>query len=156
MPGFKKRRDYFVSLTDNYYSSESEEEKRYCVHCETFGFPYKELKPRVYQEHEYINGKIPQDSENFLQCYECGTVYPVEHGKQESTIAGFRDVPETIHDSKRLKVEHFIKPRSDRTYNNNNRRNSRLEPSELDTDIQQRIDRGAKLISYSDNSADLE
>ncbi|MDR4512608.1 MAG: hypothetical protein MRJ93_12990 [Nitrososphaeraceae archaeon] len=153
MPGFKKRRDYFTSITDNYYSSDPED-KRYCVHCESFGFPYKELKPRVYQPHEYINGQIPQDSENFLQCYECGTIYPVEHGKQESTIAGFKEVPETIHDSKRLKVEHFVKPRHNR--NNNSNRKVRREPEELDDFIKDRIDRGNTLISYSDNSADLE
>ena len=47
-----KRHEYFTSLTDEYYNgSESGEDKRYCVHCETFGFPYKELKTRVYQHH---------------------------------------------------------------------------------------------------------
>ena len=152
MPGFKKRREYFTSLTENYYSSEgSGEDKRYCVHCESFGFPYKELKARVYQEHEYINKQIPSDSDLWLQCYECGKVYPVEHGKQESTIAGFKEVPETIHDFKRLKVERFIEPRHNRTQN----RKVRKEQKKLDEFIRDRIDRGARLISYSDNSADL-
>ena len=153
MPGVHKRREYFKSLTENYYSSESGEDKRYCVHCESYGFPYKELKARVYQEHEYINGSIPSDSDLWLQCYECGTIYPVEHGKQESTIAGFREVPETIHDSKRLKVEHFIEPRhNNRTHNN---RKTRKEPEELDEFIRDRINSGAKLISYSDNNPDI-
>ena len=154
MPGFKKRREYFTSLTENYYSSEGKaEDKRYCVHCESYVFPYQELKPRVYQEHEYINGSIPSDSENWLQCYECGTIYPVEHGKQESTIAGFRDVPETIHDSKRLQVEQFIKPRTDRA--NQNNRNLRKELEELEDFIQDRIESGSKLISFTDNNLDL-
>jgi len=153
MPGVHKRKDYFTSLTGNYYDNSDKEDKRYCVHCESYGFPYKELKPRVYQDHELINGQIPSDSDNWIMCYECGTIYPVEHGKQESEIAGFRELPETIHDSKRLKVEHFVKPRTDR--NNSNNRKVRKEPEELDTDIQRHLDNGVKLISYSDNSADL-
>jgi len=88
-----------------------------------------------------------------LQCYECGTVYPVEHGKQESIIAGFKEVPESIHDSKKLYVEPFVKPRYSRNKNN---RNLRKEPEELDEFIRDRIDRGSKLISDSDNSVDLE
>ncbi|MDR4510131.1 MAG: hypothetical protein MRJ93_00300 [Nitrososphaeraceae archaeon] len=152
MVHIKTRRAYFTSITDNYYNSDPED-KRYCVHCESFGFPYKELKPRVYQPHEYINGAIPQDSESWLQCYECGTIYPVEHGKQESTIAGFKEVPETIHDSKKLYVEPFTQSRRNRKSKING--NLRKEPEELEF-IRDRIDRGAKLISYSDNSADLE
>ncbi|MDR4512843.1 MAG: hypothetical protein MRJ93_14180 [Nitrososphaeraceae archaeon] len=69
MPRIKKRIEYWTSLTDNYYTSESSEDKRYCVHCGTFGFPYKELKPRIYQPHEYINGSIPADFESWLQYY---------------------------------------------------------------------------------------
>ena len=152
MVHIKTRRAYFTSITDNYYNSDPED-KRYCVHCESFGFPYKELKPRVYQEHEYINGQIPSDYESWLQCYECGTVYIVEHGKQESTIAGFKNIPETIHDSKRLMVWHFIEFRHNRNHNNN--RNLRKEPEKLDDFIRDRIERGSKLISYSDNYADL-
>ncbi|MDR4510264.1 MAG: hypothetical protein MRJ93_01000 [Nitrososphaeraceae archaeon] len=50
-------------------------------------------------------------------------------------------------------VEPFVKPRYSRNKNNNRR--NRLEPEELDTDIKERIAIGAKLISYSDNSAEL-
>ncbi|MDR4511233.1 MAG: hypothetical protein MRJ93_05945 [Nitrososphaeraceae archaeon] len=39
-------------------------------------------------------------------------IYPVEHGKQESNVAGFNEVPESIHNNKRLKIEYFIQPRN--------------------------------------------
>jgi len=153
MPGVHKRKDYFTSLTGNYYSSDTTEDKKYCVKCESFGFPYKELKARVYQDHELINGQIPSDSENWIMCYTCGTIYPVEHGKQESEITGFKEIPDTIHDSKRLVVEPFVTPRS-RT--NKINRKVRNDPQELDTDIQQRLDNGSQLVSYSDNSPNLQ
>jgi len=53
MPGIKRRRETWTSFTNN--NSSEQEDKRYCVHCESYGFPYKQLKPRIYQPHEYIN-----------------------------------------------------------------------------------------------------
>lgn len=136
MSGVHRRREYWTSLTNNY--SSEQEDKRYCVHCESYGFQYKELKPRIYLDSELINVHIPSDLENWIQCYECGTIQPVEHGKQESAIAGFKEVPESIHDSKSLKVEHFINPRNRSNHNN---RKVRKEPEELEDFIQNRFER---------------
>jgi hypothetical protein len=95
--------------------------------------------------------KSPHDSDNWLQCYVCGTTVPIVHAKQDNEIVGIKEIPDSIHDSKKLVVEPFIKPRTRAGIN----RKSRLEPEELDSDIQQRLDSGAKLISYHDNSPDL-
>ena len=66
MSGVHRRREYWTSLTNNY--SSEQEDKRYCVHCESYGFQYKELKPRIYLDSELINVHIPSDLENWIQC----------------------------------------------------------------------------------------
>lgn len=152
MSGIKERRKYWTSRTDNTYYR-NDEKKGYCVRCDWFGFPYQELKHRVYQRHEYVNCTIPSDSDNWIQCYECGTIYPVEHGKKENKIKGFVKIQDSIHDSEKLYVEPFTQSRRNRKSKIN--RNLRKEQEELEYFLWDRIDRGSKLIIYTDNSADL-
>ncbi len=145
MPGIKKRRDYFVTTADNnYYYSDSEDfSHSYCPNCESYGH-YNVLKERIYHDSELINGDKPQDSENWVQCYRCGLIVATVHAKQESQIAGIRDVQETIYDSKRLTVEHFIKPRKLKTIN---RRLNRVN-LEDDPDVRRHLEKGSRLIRY--------
>ena len=151
MPGIKKRRDYFVTTSDNnYYYSDSEDfSHSYCPNCESYGH-YNLLKERIYQDSELINGDKPHDSENWLQCYRCGLIVATVHAKQESEIVGIKDVPETIYDTKRLTVEHFIKPRKLKTIN---RRLNRAN-LEDDPDVRRHLEKGSRLISYESTNED--
>ena len=68
--------------------SEKEVEKfSYCKECLKFGFSVP-LKNRIYPEGQ----PIPADHENWLQCYECGTIVPVYEIEKESRL---KDVVET-------------------------------------------------------------
>ena len=68
--------------------SEKEVEKiSYCKECLKFGFSVP-LKNRIYPNNE----PIPADHENWLQCYECGTIVPVYEIEKEASI---KDVVET-------------------------------------------------------------
>ena len=68
--------------------SEKEDEKiSYCKECLKFGFSVP-LKNRIYPNNE----PIPVDHENWLQCYECGTIVPVYEIEKEASI---KDVVET-------------------------------------------------------------
>lgn len=155
MPGIKRRRDYFVTTADKYYNDRSDISKSYCQRCLDLGF-YHELGPRRYKKEELINGELPRDADNFLQCGNCGEIVAIIHAKQDNTIEPIKEPDSNIYDSKKELIEHFVKPR--RTRNNNNavkRKVDRDKPEELDTDIKMKVEHGAKLISYSDNSPDL-
>ena len=53
----------------------------YCKECLKFGFSVP-LKNRIYPDNE----PIPADHENWLQCYECGTIVPVYEIEKESQL----------------------------------------------------------------------
>ena len=150
----KERRKYWTSTADSgYYDAEdTEEPKRYCLKCESFGFPYQELGERIYQPEEMINGQIPHDSDLWLQCYRCGSIIPSGHGKQEGHIKGFIEVPDSIHDTRRLKIEHFIEPRHRHRRGKIHKDSSNALPDVAeDKDIQQlTTDSGRELANYSD------
>jgi hypothetical protein len=158
MPGIKKRRDYFVTTSDNnYYYSDSEDfSHSYCPNCESYGH-YNLLKERVYQDSELINGDKPHDSENWLQCYRCGLIVATVHAKQDSKITGIKDVPESIYDTKKL----TILPFNERSQKNQRKyrqliksRTIRKNPEEDDPDIQRHLEKGSRLISYQSTNED--
>lgn len=160
MPGIKERRKTWVSTADSGdYSPtgydgavvDGEEPKHYCLKCESYGFPYQELGERIYKDEELINGQIPHDSDLWLQCYRCGSIIPSGHGKQEGHIKGFIDVPDSIHDTRRLKIEHFIEPRHRHRRGKIHKDSTALPDIEKDKDIQQlTTDSGRELTNYSD------
>lgn len=69
-------------------SSDDNEQISYCKNCLNYGFRVR-LKNRIYPD----DLQIPVDHENYLQCYECGTVVPVYEVEKEVTI---KDVVETV------------------------------------------------------------
>lgn len=76
-----------VEIVD-FSSDEEDSSKSYCKDCVKYGFMVQ-LKNRIYPDNE----TIPIDHENWLQCYECGTVVPIYEIEKESSI---RDVVETV------------------------------------------------------------
>jgi len=148
----KERRKYFVSTSDSgYYPDETI--KKYCVKCESYGFPYQPLSERIYQDTELINGQPPHDADKWLQCYRCGTITAVGHGKTEGKITGFIDVAGP-GDSMEPMIEHFIKPRR-RHVDINNKKNARqtaLEDIENDPDVKRLTQGGSQLQGYTDTN----
>ncbi len=71
------------------FSSDHDDDsiKSYCRECLKYGFSVP-LKNRIYPEGQ----PIPSDSDQFLQCYECGLVVPIYELEKESSI---KDVVET-------------------------------------------------------------
>jgi len=146
----KSRREYFVSTSDSgYYPDDTP--KKYCVKCESYGFPYQPLSERVYQDEELINGQPPHDADKWLQCYRCGAIVSVGHGKTEGKITGFIDVVGP-GDSMEPLIESFIKPRSRKGRDSKkNARQSALKDIENDPDVQRLTAQGgSQLQGYTD------
>jgi hypothetical protein len=80
--GSYKSRTGFISIVD-YYEGD-EEHNVYCSHCWDYGFEVK-LGPRILEKGE----PVPPDHDQWLQCYECGTIYPIYEVKHESKIEDF-------------------------------------------------------------------
>lgn len=152
MPGIHERRKYWTSTSDNKFHRD-DDPKKYCLKCESYGFPWQPLNERIYQDSELINGEIPRDSDQWIQCYRCGSIYPVEHGKQDNKLKGFIDISDPIHDSRRLKIEHFSTHRKpNKTRKPIDKSNtSTLGPIEQDPDIQQLTGGSGQLQNYTDN-----
>ena len=153
------RRDYFVSNTDAYsdyhpqYFDDSPSktlDKKYCVKCEKYGFPYQPLSVRIYKQEELINGQIPHDSDNWLQCYRCGTIIHVAHGKAEGTLTGFTDVAGQ-GDSLDPMIEPFIKPRTPQKRTDNKKKQKKDIHKDPDV-VRLLSDPGSQLAGYSDSS----
>jgi lysozyme family protein len=73
--------------------------KAYLVYLRTKRKIYT-LDSRIYPKDQ----PIPYDSDNWLQCYNCGQITSKVHTKQQNEIAPIVDPPETIHDSKKVVV----------------------------------------------------
>lgn len=70
-----KRRSTFTSIVDNDSTFDNEDIDKitaYCNFCESLGFDHK-LGPRIYPNKDQ---PIPHDSDNWLQCYNCGQITP--------------------------------------------------------------------------------
>jgi len=153
MVGVHRRRDTWVSTAGpNSDEGEGEIPESYCLRCGDFGFYYL-LGPRRYKKDEMINGELPRDNANWLQCPNCGDIVGLVHAKQENEIVGVKDVPDNIHDIRKLYMDHFIKPRS-ATIRKDMKRVNRLSPEEEDTDLQNFLDTGRQLTNYYSSNND--
>ena len=98
-----KRRSTFTSIVDNDSTFDNEDINKitaYWNFCESLGF-YHKLGPRIYPNKDQ---PIPHDSDNWLQCYNCGQITPKTHAKQQNEIAPIVDPPSNIHDSNKVVV----------------------------------------------------
>lgn len=93
-----KRRSAYVSMvSDDDDESDIDHITSYCEKCNSYGF-LSELGPRIYPEGQ----PIPHDSDNWLQCYRCGTIISTVHAKHENEFGTIIDPPENIHESKKV------------------------------------------------------
>ena len=122
----------------------------YCEKCQSYGF-LSELGPYIYPD----NLPIPHDSDNWLQCYRCGTIISKVHAKHENEFGTIIDPPENIHDSQKVTLLP-LHPRS-KTYDRKKESIKRLDSvgnsaAENDKDLQLMLAKGKKLISYNDST----
>ena len=125
--------------------SEKEDEKiSYCKECLKFGFSVP-LKNRIYQ-----NEPMPVDHENWLQCYECGTIVPVYEIEKEASI---KDVIETSDNPFDIGTS-ILGIDSKTSIGGKNARKKRDRQKQLDeikeTDLKADLAKGNTLISYSE------
>jgi hypothetical protein len=66
----------------------------YCKSCEKYGFKVR-LKNRIYPNNE----PIPADSDQFLQCHECGLIVPVYEIEKEASIKNLVETVDNPFDS---------------------------------------------------------
>ena len=145
----QRRRDYFVSTTDNYYNGDNDENevpKSYCTVCESYGFPYNLLGPRIYPKDELINGQKPSDWESWLMCKH-GHITFIGHAKQDSELAPVKEPDSNIYDSRKVTIEHFVPSRRTNT-NRKVNRVIRENPETDDPDVKPKVESGSRLVSY--------
>ncbi len=79
--------DRFFAFVD--FNADGEGKLRFCSHCESFGFKHK-LKPMLLKKDQQ---KAP-DYDQFIQCWECGNIYPIHETHFEPKI---KDSLETVN-----------------------------------------------------------
>ena len=95
-----KRRSTYVSMIgDDEDESDIDHITSYCEKCNSYGF-LSELAPRIYPEGQ----PIPHDSDNWLQCYRCGTIISKVHAKHENEFGTIIDPPDNILDSQKVTI----------------------------------------------------
>jgi len=115
-----------------------DDEIRYCKHCLEYGFQVS-LRNRLYPDNQ-----IAIDHENWKQCYQCGSIYPVNELQKESKI---KDIVETVDNPHDFGKSEFLAV-------DVRRRRKRLEQFDddgiNDEDVKRELRQGRTLLSYSE------
>jgi len=85
--GLRDSKGNFFAFVD---FNENEDKIRECPHCLEYEI-HNKLQPRMLEEGEVT----PPDYDQFVQCYECGNVFPIYEAHYESEI---KDSLETVRD----------------------------------------------------------
>ena len=152
------RRAAFVSIVDDADDEDIDKITSYCERCKSFGFNHL-LGPRVYPKDE----PIPYDSDNWLQCYNCGEITPRVMAKQLNEIAPIVDPPKSIHDSGKVVVlsANSVTHRRSREiidYIKKTRPGASRSKDyvDVDLDLKSHLNSDKKLISYSSTNDKFE
>jgi hypothetical protein len=118
--------------------------KSYCKHCLSFGFTVP-LKNRIYPNNE----PIPPDSDQFLQCHECGLIVPIYELEKEASIKNLVETVDNPFDSAK---NSFLGIDSRTSIGGKNARKKRERQRELedikDDEVRRELAKGHTLISY--------
>jgi hypothetical protein len=130
----------------NYHSvglviDEEREELMFCSTCAANGVMSK-LKQRLYLDDK---GKLlppPPDSEDWLQCWECGLVLPAREVKKQGTISGISGVEtaENPFDNKSVILGNDSKNRYQKLKKKKDR--------DPDPEVQKELDKGNIVTNY--------
>lgn len=132
------RRDK-VGIIDFASEYEIEPESKFlCKHCLEYGFEIP-LGPRIYSDN-----KKPADHDQWLQCHECGTIYPVHEVEKQTEIKDVVETTDSPFDSGRdfLGVDSRktrMKKRKEHDYDYIN-----------DDELKRELKKGGILLSYSE------
>ncbi len=115
------------------------------------------LGNRIYFPDKSGDIVIPPDTDNWRQCYECGSIYPRYNVKQESELV---DVVEALHNPHGFGNGVIVgvgeAHKFDRTGMRQYKRKRKQDLSYIkDDDLRRELEKGSKLISYEDNSASV-
>jgi hypothetical protein len=126
-----------IDFSENEFRDD--EQVSYCKHCQEYGFKVR-LRNRIYPDNE----PIPVDKDNWKQCLDCGTIYPVYELEKESQI---KDVVETVDNP-------FDIGKSFLGIDSRKARKKRERQRELDDindeDLKRELKKGSTLLSYSE------
>jgi hypothetical protein len=127
------------------FSDNDEQPKSYCKECLKFGF-FVPLKNRIYPEGE----QIPIDHENWKQCHECGSIFPIYELEKEASI---KDVVETVDNPFDL-GKSFLGIDNRTSIGGKNARKKRERQRQLedikDENLNAELAKGNTLISYTE------
>ena len=112
----------------------------YCKHCLDYGFQVP-LGNRIYPEGE----PKPADADQWKQCVDCGTIYPIHELEKKATITDVVETAERPFDS----GKDFLGIESRKL-----RKMQRKQQDDYDyindEDLKRELRKGSKLLSYSE------
>jgi hypothetical protein len=161
-----KRREGFVAIVaeDSTFDNEDIDKiTAYCESCASFGFNYK-LGPRIYPNNNNKNELILHDSDNWLQCYNCGEITSKVHAKQINEIAPIVETPKTIHDTNKIVVlstkgglsHKRSKAIIDQIKKTRPGYDRSKDYTNVDLDIRNVLNAGKKLVSYNSTNDEFQ
>ena len=132
----------FYAFVD--FNADGEGEVRECPHCLEYEI-HNKLKPRQLEK-----GQVkPPDYDQFIQCWECGNVFPIYEAHFEPKI---KDSLETVNNPFENESI-FISTDSRATERRKGKRKSRFKIGEhIDPEIQEAIDKGLAVNILYDSS----
>jgi hypothetical protein len=133
------------------HAKEDKDRIRFCQRCEDMFGVSARLGPRIMPLDDATGKPIPKPSDYhlFLECRNCGTVYPKRETRIEAEIGPIKE-PMTGPKGKVQRVEKKPKQRKGRG------QNPRLKSSKWeikDEELQRELKDGAQLISYSSSDS---
>jgi hypothetical protein len=130
-----------VGMVD--YIEETEKKVSYCRKCLEYNI-LAPLKNRIYAKGQ----PIPLDNDNWLQCHECGEIYPIYEKKNEPQIQDFTEIVDNPFDVQKDAVISI----DARKARHKARKAKELFGDINDPDLKRELASGqAKLISYTES-----
>ena len=138
----RDKNDNFFAFVD--FNADDVGKIRECPHCLEFEI-HNKLKPRILKKGE----RKPPDYDQFIQCWECGNIYPIHETHFEPKI---KDSLETVNNPFENESI-FLSTDSRATQRKKGKRKSRFKVGEHeDPEIQAEIDKGLTVNILYDSS----
>jgi hypothetical protein len=129
--------------SDDFNDNDNEKIISYSKHCLEYNLKVP-LKNRIYPNNE----QIPVDHDQFLQCYECGTIVPIYEIEKESALKDVIETSDNPFDQGKM----FLGIDSRTSIGGKNARKKRERQRQLDDikddEVKAELAKGHTLISY--------
>ena len=138
----RDRDDNFFAFVD--FNEHGEGKIRECPHCLEYEI-HNKLKPRIVKRDEVK----PPDYDKFIECYECGNVFPIYKSHFESEIKDSLETVQTPFETEST----FLSTDNRATQRRKGKKHSRFKIGEHeDPEIQAAIDKGLAVNILYDSS----